>query len=48
MTTKGTNSRDVFVYADWDKIHGPLFMGRLHAELLRGKEVCQNYTEASD
>jgi hypothetical protein len=39
MTTKGTNSRDVFVYADWDQINGPLFMGRLHAELLRGKEV---------
>jgi serine/threonine-protein kinase HipA len=39
MTKKRTNSRDVFVYADWDKINGPLFMGRLHAELLRGKEV---------
>jgi serine/threonine-protein kinase HipA len=39
MAKKRTNSQDVFVYADWDQINGPLFMGRLHAELLRGKEV---------
>lgn len=36
---KQTNSRDVFVYADWDKLNGSVIMGRLHAELLRGKEV---------
>lgn len=39
MTNKGTNSRDVFVYADWDKLNGPILMGRLHTEILRGKEV---------
>jgi len=39
MTNKKTNSRDAFVYAVFDKINGPLFMGRLHAEVLRGKEV---------
>lgn len=39
MTKKRTVSRDVFIYADWDIIDGPLLMGRLNAELLRGKEV---------
>jgi serine/threonine-protein kinase HipA len=39
MMSKRTNSRDVFAFADWDKLNGTVFMGRLHAELLRGKEV---------
>ena len=31
--------REVYVYADWHGLKGPLFMGILHAELLRGKEI---------
>lgn len=31
--------RDVYVYSDWQELNGPLFMGVLHAELLRGKEI---------
>jgi serine/threonine-protein kinase HipA len=31
--------RVVFVYADWIGLNGPVFMGILHAELLRGKEI---------
>ena len=31
--------REVYVYADWHKLNGPVFMGVLHAELLRGKEI---------
>lgn len=33
------NKREVYVYADWNGLKGPAFMGILHAELLRGKEV---------
>ncbi len=31
--------REVYVYADWHELNGPVFMGVLHAELLRGKEI---------
>jgi serine/threonine-protein kinase HipA len=31
--------KEVFVYADWQKLKGPYLMGILKAELLRGKEV---------
>ena len=31
--------RDVFVYADWEGVNGPILIGILHAELLRGKEI---------
>lgn len=37
--SKQQKKRDVYVYADWQGVNGPLFMGVLHAELLRGKEV---------
>lgn len=37
--SKLQKKRDVFVYADWQGLNGPLLMGILHAELLRGKEV---------
>jgi serine/threonine-protein kinase HipA len=33
------NKREVYVYADWDGLNGPVFMGVLHSELLRGKEI---------
>jgi serine/threonine-protein kinase HipA len=36
---KTDSKRDVYVYADWQGINNPLYMGALHAELLRGKEV---------
>jgi serine/threonine-protein kinase HipA len=36
---KPDSKRDVYVYADWQGINNPLYMGALHAELLRGKEV---------
>lgn len=32
-------NREVYVYADWHGLNGPTFMGVLHAELLRGKEI---------
>ncbi|WP_436515454.1 type II toxin-antitoxin system HipA family toxin [Ekhidna sp. To15] len=31
--------RKIYVYADWEEINGPLFMGILSSELLRGKEI---------
>ncbi len=31
--------REIYVYADWEEINGPLFMGILSSELLRGKEI---------
>jgi len=31
--------KDVHVYADWSGLNGPVYMGVLHAELLRGKEI---------
>lgn len=36
---KTNKKRDVYVYADWHGLHGSVYMGVLHAELLRGKEV---------
>jgi serine/threonine-protein kinase HipA len=33
------NKREVYVYADWHGLNGPVFMGILHSELLRGKEI---------
>lgn len=36
---KPEKKRDIFVYADWKEVQGPIFMGTLHAELVRGKEV---------
>jgi len=38
MAKKNTK-RAVYVYADWCELNGPVFMGVLHAELLRGKEI---------
>ena len=37
--SKPEKRRDLYVYADWDGLNGPLLMGVLHAELLRGKEI---------
>jgi serine/threonine-protein kinase HipA len=40
VAKKNTNNkREIYVYADWQELNEPLFMGVLHAELLRGKEV---------
>lgn len=36
---KTDKKREVHVYADWRGLHGPVYMGLLHAELLRGKEI---------
>lgn len=36
---KTDKKREVYVYADWHGLNGPVFMGILHAELLRGKEI---------
>lgn len=36
---KTNRKREVYVYADWLGLNGPIFMGVLHAELLRGKEI---------
>jgi serine/threonine-protein kinase HipA len=37
--SKKNNKRYVYVYADWHGLNGPLLMGVLHADLLRGKEI---------
>lgn len=31
--------RDIFVYMDWLELEEPVFMGILHSEIIRGKEV---------
>lgn len=31
--------RDMWVFAHWEEMENPVLMGRLHAELLRGKEI---------
>lgn len=31
--------REIFVYADWKEVEGPVLMGTLTSDLLRGKEV---------
>jgi serine/threonine-protein kinase HipA len=36
---KKNNKREVYVYADWHGLNGPVFMGILHSELLRAKEI---------
>lgn len=36
MTDK---KRAVYVYADWHGLNGPIYMGVLYAERLRGKEI---------
>lgn len=36
---KTDKKREVHVYADWRGLNGPVYMGLLHAELLRGKEI---------
>src|SRR5690606_22919580 len=33
------SKREIHVYADWQEVDGPLLMGRLTSELLRGKEI---------
>ncbi|MEX0988471.1 MAG: HipA domain-containing protein [Bacteroidales bacterium] len=38
MATTGQNKK-IHVYADWQGIDGPMYMGILHAEHLRGKEI---------
>lgn len=34
-----SNRKTIYVYADWDGIEEPVFMGELYSELLRGKEI---------
>ena len=34
-----SKKREVYVYADWEDLEGPVYMGILQAELLRGKEI---------
>jgi len=36
---KTEKKREVHVYADWQGLNGPVYMGVQHAELLRGKEI---------
>lgn len=36
---KTIRNREVYVYADWRGLNDPKFMGVLHTELLRGKEI---------
>jgi serine/threonine-protein kinase HipA len=36
---KKKSKREVYVYADWHELNGPVFMGVLNTELLRGKEI---------
>jgi len=33
------SSKDIYVYADWQELKSPLFMGCLHSQYTRGKEV---------
>ena len=37
--SKPKKRRDIHVYADWNGLQGPLVLGVLHAELLRGNEI---------
>jgi serine/threonine-protein kinase HipA len=37
--SKLSKKRSVYVYADWDGLNGPVLMGILNAELVRGKEI---------
>jgi serine/threonine-protein kinase HipA len=36
---KTDKKRKIHVYADWHGLNGPAYMGELHAELMRGKEI---------
>jgi serine/threonine-protein kinase HipA len=36
---KQDNKRHMHVYADWSEIEGPILMGELHSERLKGKEI---------
>lgn len=36
---KTSKKREVYVYAHWEGLEGPVYMGILQAELLRGKEI---------
>ena len=36
---KTDKKRKIHVYADWHGLNGPVYMGELHAELMRGKEI---------
>ena len=36
---KTDKKRKIHVYADWHGLNGPEYMGELHAELMRGKEI---------
>jgi serine/threonine-protein kinase HipA len=36
---KTDKKRELYVYADWHGLNGPVYMGVLGAELLRGKEI---------
>lgn len=37
--TKKDKKRALYVYADWQGLNGSVYMGMLHTELLRGKEI---------
>lgn len=37
--TKTDRKKEVYVYSDWQGLNGTAYMGLLHTELLRGKEV---------
>lgn len=37
--TMAKKRRDIFIYADWQEVQGPLLMGVLHADHLKGREV---------
>lgn len=34
-----TQSKEIYVYMDWQESDSPIQMGVLHSEVLRGKEV---------
>ena len=36
---KTSNRKDIFVFADWNEIHGSVLMGTLHSERIRNKEI---------
>ncbi|MBN1187131.1 MAG: type II toxin-antitoxin system HipA family toxin [Bacteroidales bacterium] len=36
---KTSNRKEIFVYADWEYLNGPQFMGTLYAESQKGKEI---------
>lgn len=36
---KSGNNEEIFVYADWESLHGHQLMGILNAQRIRGKEI---------